>query len=79
MGQTSSASLKYADPTPCLPFPPQVCILAREAGMMVEMEGIPVESLVPEPLRALKGGEEYMARLPEFDKDMEVRRGTGNH
>ena len=40
--------------------------------MMVEMEGIPVESLVPEPLRALKGGEEYMARLPEFDKDMEV-------
>ena len=39
---------------------------------MVEMADIPVESLVPEPLRALKGGDEYMARLPEFDKEMEV-------
>jgi hypothetical protein len=40
--------------------------------MMLELDDIPVESLVPEPLRAVKGGEEYMARLPEFDKDMEV-------
>ena len=40
---------------------------------MVEMENIPVESLVPEPLRALKGGDEYMARLPEFDAAMETR------
>ena len=46
---------------------------------MVEMADIPVESLVPEPLRALKGGDEYMARLPEFDKEMEVggREGGG--
>ena len=41
--------------------------------MMVEMDDIPVESLVPEPLRALKGGDEYMARLPEFDADMEIK------
>ena len=38
---------------------------------MVEMADIPVESLVPEPLRALKGGDEYMKRLPEFDAEME--------
>ena len=38
---------------------------------MVEMADIPVESLVPEPLRALKGGDEYMSRLPEFDAEME--------
>ena len=47
--------------------------MARECGLMVEMENIPVESLVPEPLRALKGGDEYMARLPEFDAAMETR------
>ena len=49
----------------------QVCILARESGLMVEMADIPVESLVPEPLRAVKGGDEYMSRLPEFDAEME--------
>jgi aspartokinase/homoserine dehydrogenase 1 len=51
----------------------KVCILARETGLMVEMEDIPVMSLVPEPLRALRGGDEYMARLPEFDKEMETK------
>ena len=51
----------------------KVCILARESGLMVEMSDIPVESLVPEPLRAVKGGDEYMSRLPEFDKDMEAK------
>ena len=34
---------------------------------MVEMSEIKVESLVPEPLRAIKSSEEYMKRLPEFD------------
>eukprot|EP00798_Chlamydomonas_sp_ICE-L_P007186 gene7186-293_t len=32
-----------------------------------------VESLVPEPLRALKGGEEYMQRLSEFDAEMDIK------
>jgi len=51
----------------------KVAILARECGLMVEMSDIPVESLVPEPLRAVKSSEEYMSRLPEFDKDMDAR------
>jgi hypothetical protein len=52
-----------------------VAILARECGLMLELSDVPVESLVPEPLRALKDPSEYMARLPEFDTDMGV--GTG--
>lgn len=41
--------------------------------MLVELSDVPVQSLVPEPLRALAGGDEYMARLPEFDGEMEQR------
>jgi bifunctional aspartokinase / homoserine dehydrogenase 1 len=51
----------------------QVAILARESGLALELSDIPVESLVPEPLRALTTSAEYMARLPDFDADMGSR------
>jgi len=51
----------------------KVCILARECGLKLELEDIQLESLVPEPLRALAGGDEYLARLPEFDGEMSER------
>ena len=51
----------------------KVAILARECGLEVELDGIPVESLVPEPLRATPSADEYMRRLPEFDGDMAAR------
>lgn len=47
-----------------------MAILAREAGLALELDDIPVESLVPEPLRSAKTAAEYMARLPEFDGEM---------
>ncbi len=49
-----------------------MCILARECGLDLELADIELESLVPVPLRELKGGDEYMARLPEFDAEMAV-------
>lgn len=48
-------------------------ILARECGLMLELDQIPVESLVPGPLRATPSSAEYMARLPEFDGDMDSK------
>mmetsp|Transcript_23921 Transcript_23921/g.74812 ORF Transcript_23921/g.74812 Transcript_23921/m.74812 type:complete len:938 (-) Transcript_23921:174-2987(-) len=48
----------------------KVVTLAREAGLMLELEDVPVESLVPEPLRDTASVEEYMSRLPDFDGEM---------
>lgn len=52
----------------------KVIILARECGMRLELEDIPVQSLVPGPLQDVTTAEEYMRRLPEFDAEMEARR-----
>ncbi|KAJ9533496.1 hypothetical protein QJQ45_026558 [Haematococcus lacustris] len=51
----------------------KVAILARECGLELELSDIPVESLVPEPLRASPSAAEYMARIPEFDGEMAQR------
>jgi aspartokinase/homoserine dehydrogenase 1 len=48
----------------------KVIILARESGLRLELSGIPVESLVPEPLRASASAEEFMQQLPHFDQEM---------
>ena len=47
----------------------KLVILAREIGLDLELEDVPVESLVPESLR---GGpvEEFLNRLPEHDSAM---------
>lgn len=51
----------------------KVVILARECGLDIELSDVPVESLVPEPLRAIESVEDFMKRLPEFDGDMEEK------
>jgi aspartokinase/homoserine dehydrogenase 1 len=48
----------------------KVVILARECGMDLELSDIPVQSLVPEPLRATESVEEFMAELPKYDEEM---------
>ncbi|XP_011036271.1 PREDICTED: bifunctional aspartokinase/homoserine dehydrogenase 2, chloroplastic-like [Populus euphratica] len=48
----------------------KVIILARESGLKLELSDIPVQSLVPQPLRASTSVEEYMQRLPQFDSEM---------
>ena len=49
----------------------KVTILARECGIDLELENVPVHSLVPEPLRSCETSEEFLEKLPDFDKDME--------
>ena len=48
----------------------KVVILAREAGLRLELADVPVQSLVPEPLRGVASADEYMRRLPEHDAAM---------
>ncbi|KAF5479378.1 hypothetical protein F2P56_000209 [Juglans regia] len=48
----------------------KVIILARESGLRLELSDIPIENLVPEPLRASASAEEFMQKLPQFDQDM---------
>ena len=45
-------------------------ICTRECGMALELDDVPVHSLVPEPLRSCATADEYLARLPEHDGDM---------
>lgn len=46
----------------------KILILAREAGAQVEQSQVQVENLVPEELRELKSAEEFLKKLPGFDK-----------
>ncbi|CAI9117153.1 OLC1v1018497C1 [Oldenlandia corymbosa var. corymbosa] len=52
----------------------KVIILAREAGLKLELSDIPIESLVPEPLRDIASAEDFMQKLPQYDEDLAKRR-----
>ncbi|KAJ8506718.1 hypothetical protein OPV22_007604 [Ensete ventricosum] len=52
----------------------KVIILARESGLKLELSDIPVQSLVPETLRACSSSDEYMQQLPNFDKELSAER-----
>ena len=43
----------------------KVVILAREAGLKLELEDVEVQSLVPEPLRAAQSAAEFLDGLPQ--------------
>ena len=48
----------------------KVTILARECGLMLELEDVVVESLVPEPLKKCNSTAEFLEKLPEFDEEL---------
>ncbi|WKA11715.1 hypothetical protein VitviT2T_029188 [Vitis vinifera] len=48
----------------------KVIILARESGLKLELADTPVQSLVPEPLRATASADEFMQQLPQYDEDL---------
>jgi aspartokinase/homoserine dehydrogenase 1 len=50
----------------------KLVIIAREAGMKIELADVVVENLVPEALRALPLSE-YLSRIGEGDAEMEAR------
>uniref|UniRef100_A0A5B6ZUG9 ACT domain-containing protein n=1 Tax=Davidia involucrata TaxID=16924 RepID=A0A5B6ZUG9_DAVIN len=52
----------------------KVIILARESGLKLELSDIPVQSLVPEPLRASVSAEEFLQKLPQFDQELAKKR-----
>ncbi|KAL3513344.1 hypothetical protein ACH5RR_026061 [Cinchona calisaya] len=52
----------------------KVIILAREAGLKLELSDIPIENLVPEPLRDITSAQEFLQQLPQFDQDLAKRR-----
>ena len=51
----------------------KVVILARKAGVEVEMKDVPVESLVPASLQAAPDADAFLAGLPEHDAAMAAR------
>jgi aspartokinase/homoserine dehydrogenase 1 len=48
----------------------KVTILARECGLNLELSDVPIQSLVPEPLRDIQSVDEFMKELPKFDQDI---------
>lgn len=48
----------------------KVIILAREAGLKLELENIPVLNLVPEPLREVCSTSEFLDRLRDYDTEI---------
>ncbi|KAL0359968.1 UNVERIFIED_CONTAM: Bifunctional aspartokinase/homoserine dehydrogenase 1, chloroplastic [Sesamum radiatum] len=52
----------------------KVIILARESGLKLELADIPVQSLVPEPLKDSGSAEEFMEKLPQYDQDLAKQR-----
>ncbi|CAE5958965.1 unnamed protein product [Arabidopsis arenosa] len=52
----------------------KVTILARESGLKLDLEGLPVQNLVPKPLQACASAEEFMEKLPQFDEELSKQR-----
>ena len=73
--------LGYTEPDPRddlngLDVARKLVILARLAGLEIEStSSFPVQSLVPKELESVKSGEEFLARLHEFDGQMEQFKG----
>lgn len=62
----------YTEPDPRndlngLDFARKILLLARESGYEIEMSDVEVESLIPEPLKKLETGDEFLNRIGEFD------------
>ncbi|CAD7697871.1 unnamed protein product [Ostreobium quekettii] len=51
----------------------KVVVLARDCGLDISAEDVPVESLVPKELQAVKSVEEFMEKLPQYDDLMRSR------
>jgi aspartokinase/homoserine dehydrogenase 1 len=52
----------------------KILILAREAGIKLDIDQVTIENLVPKDLRNLDTVEEFMNRLPKFDSHFEKLR-----
>ncbi|CAG8436187.1 7095_t:CDS:2 [Funneliformis caledonium] len=57
----------------------KVVILGRLAGKDLSLKTLPVENVVPEPLRTLSSATEFMSSLPQFDEHFEKLNATANN
>lgn len=76
---TEAKQLGYTEPDPRddlsgTDVARKVIILARESGLKLELSDIPVQSLVPDPLKACKSAEEFMQQLPKYDEELAKQR-----
>ncbi len=71
--------LGYTEPDPRddlngLDVARKIVILAREAGVKLELTDVNVTSLVPAALQDLKSADQFLSQLPKFDKDFLQKR-----
>ena len=64
--------LGYTEPNPAedlngLDVARKVLVIAREAGLPLELSDVDLEAVVPDKLAAIEEGDEFMRRLPEHD------------
>ncbi|KAL8230835.1 hypothetical protein R6Q57_000613 [Mikania cordata] len=52
----------------------KVIILARECGLKLELSDIPVQSLVPDPIKETASLDDFIQQLPSFDSDIATKR-----
>jgi len=77
----SDATLKardlgYTEPNPAedlsgLDVARKALVLAREAGLAIELDDINVEPVVPDNLASIEDANEFIEKLPEFDKQFQ--------
>ncbi len=70
--------LGYTEPNPAedlsgLDVARKALVLAREAGLAIELEDINVEAVVPRELAAIDNAEEFIDKLPDFDKHFQEK------
>jgi homoserine dehydrogenase len=74
---TKAKDLGYTEPDPRddlngLDVARKLTILARMAGLKVDgPTSFPVQSLIPSALNSCTSGDDFLARLPEFDSEMD--------
>jgi len=68
--------LGYTEPNPAedlngMDVARKVLVIAREAGMPLELSDVDLQPVVPEALAAITDGDEFMARLPGYDAEFQ--------
>jgi aspartokinase/homoserine dehydrogenase 1 len=64
--------LGYTEPNPAedlngMDVARKVLVIAREAGMPLELSDVDLQAVVPDDLANITDGDEFMAKLPEYD------------
>ncbi len=70
--------LGYTEPNPAedlsgLDVARKALVIAREAGLVLELDDIQVSAVVPEELAAITDADEFMNKLPEFDTQFDKK------